>query len=566
MNVNKLILGDNLDIMKKMDSESVDLVYLDPPFFSNRNYEVIWGDAGEIRSFQDRWAGGIEHYIAWLYERVEQMHRLLKPKGSIFLHCDWHANAYIRVQILDKIFGEKNFRNEIIWKRAETKKGNFGQGKKALDYNTDTIFFYSKTNKSKFVQPFTSYDEKTINRDYKYFDESGRRYRLTPLDGPGGAAKGNPYYEFLGVSQYWRYSKEEMTDRYNNGLIIQKNRGTVPMQKKYLDESKGLPVQSLWDDIQALGPTNKERIGYPTQKPEALMERIICMASNEGDVVLDPFMGGGTTMAAADRLNRRWIGIDQSSMAVKVTDFRLQKQTQQLNLFNNSSYKVELHKYDYNTLRNKDAFEFESWIIQRYGGVPQDKKGGDKGIDGKTADGAPIQVKRSDNVSRDVIDKFPTAIQRYNKNLFLNNQRTKKTAGYIIAFSFSRGAIEEVARLKNSEKIIIELVKVEDIVPLAHGPVVKLEINELALDAKGSRPIEFIATAQSEAGIEFYSWDFEYNEEKGFNPQEIMDKDGRQTRTLKAGTHNIAVKAVDNDGMESMEIISLKVNGAVERL
>ena len=126
MTVNRLILGDNLEIMKSMESEYVDLIYLDPPFFSNRNYEVIWGDKGEIRSFQDRWSGGISHYVDWLKERVEEMYRILKPTGSIFLHCDWHANAYIRVQILDRIFGEKNFRNEIIWKRAETVKGNFG--------------------------------------------------------------------------------------------------------------------------------------------------------------------------------------------------------------------------------------------------------------------------------------------------------------------------------------------------------------------------------------------------------------------------------------------------------
>jgi adenine specific DNA methylase Mod len=232
MPINKLILGDNLEILKSMEAESVDLVYLDPPFFSNRNYEVIWGDAGEVRSFQDRWAGGVDHYIAWLKERVEQMHRILKLTGSIFLHCDWHANAYIRVDILDKIFGMNNFRNEIVWKRAETVKGNFGQGKKSLDYNTDTIFYYTKSNISAFIQPFALYDEKTINRDYKYFDSDGKRYRLTPLDGPGGAAKGNPYYEFLGVSRYWRYAKEEMENRYKHGRIVQNKPGAVPMQKK----------------------------------------------------------------------------------------------------------------------------------------------------------------------------------------------------------------------------------------------------------------------------------------------------------------------------------------------
>jgi DNA modification methylase len=143
--VNKLILGDNLEILKTIPDECIDLIYLDPPFFSNRNYEVIWGDAGEIRSFQDRWAGGIDHYIAWLYERVEQMHRVLKLTGSIYLHCDWHANAYIRVLILDKLFGAKNFLNEIVWRYSSG-----GASKKFYARNHDIIYFYVKDKKYTF--------------------------------------------------------------------------------------------------------------------------------------------------------------------------------------------------------------------------------------------------------------------------------------------------------------------------------------------------------------------------------------------------------------------------------
>jgi len=142
MTVNKLILGDNLEALKQIDSDAIDLIYLDPPFFSNRNYEVIWGDEGEVRSFQDRWSGGIDHYIAWLKERVAEMYRILKPTGSIFLHCDWHANAYIRTEILDKIFGYQNFRSEIIWRR---KGGAALAGMRELSCSTDTILYYSKT-------------------------------------------------------------------------------------------------------------------------------------------------------------------------------------------------------------------------------------------------------------------------------------------------------------------------------------------------------------------------------------------------------------------------------------
>jgi DNA modification methylase len=559
--VNKLILGDNLEILKTMENETVDLIYLDPPFFSNRNYEVIWGDSGEVRSFQDRWAGGMEHYIAWLKERVAEMHRILKPTGSIFLHCDWHANAYIRVYILDRIFGEDNFRNEIIWKRAESVKGNFGQGKKSLDYNTDTIFYYSKSNRLLFMQPFTDYDERYIEKSYKYSDSDGRKYQLVAVDGPGGASKGNPQYEVMGVTRYWRYSKEKMDELIEQGLIVQTKPGNVPRKKQYLDEGKGVPVQSLWDDIPALQAQAKERIGYPTQKPETLLRRIIEMASNEGDIVLDPFVGGGTTIAVADRLNRRWIGIDQSVQAIKVTELRLDKQR---DLFS-APFTVQLHKYDYDTLRYKNAFEFENWIVQQFGGAGNARQRGDFGLDGKMPDNTPIQVKRSDSVGRNVIDNFLSAVKRVDKKLYDKNIQDNKPIGYIIAFSFGKGAVQEVARLHLEENIIIELVAVDKIVPIAMKPTLTIDINELDRDAKGVREIEFVAKGASEAGIEFYSWDFEYNAEKGFKASVMIDREGRQTAKCKAGLHSVAVKVVDNDGLENTEIIKLKVNGTVER-
>jgi DNA modification methylase len=561
MTVNRLILGDNLEILKSMENDSVDLVYLDPPFFSNRDYEVIWGDTGEIRSFKDRWSGGMDHYIAWLKERVVEMHRILKPSGSIFLHCDWHADAYIRVHILDRIFGEDNFRNDITWKRAHSVKGNFKQGKKSLDYNTDTIYYYCKSKNSNFTQPFKPYSKEYISDFYKHTEPDGRRYGLVSMIGPGGASKGNPKYEFLGVTKYWRFSEKKMKEMFEQGIIVQTKAGNVPLKKQYLEEAKGVAVQNLWDDIVALFASSNERIGYPTQKPEALLERIINMASNEGDIVLDPFMGGGTTIAVADRLNRKWVGIDQSPMAVKVTEFRLQKQT---GLFT-APYTVQLYKYDYDTLHNKDAFEFESWIIQQFGGMANIKQRGDFGLDGKMGDNTPIQVKRSDNIGRNVIDNFKSAVERYDKNLFSNNVKANKPTGYIIAFSFSRGAVQEVARLKNEENIIIKLEKVEDIVPIAVKPVIGVHINELEKDDKGNRKIEFIAQGQSPAGIEFYSWDFAYNKDKGFKPSVIIDKEGKQTLTLKTVTHIIAVKVVDNDGLENIEIIKLKINGEIKR-
>jgi DNA modification methylase len=181
MPVNKLILGDNLEILKSMEADSVDLIYLDPPFFSNRNYEVIWGDAGEVRSFQDRWAGGIDHYIAWLKERVEQMYRILKPAGSIFLHCDWHANAYIRVDILDKIFDIDNFRGEIIWQRHNS----HNDAKKKLAVLTDTIWYYSKSSKCIYNPIYGALTEKYTDDFYKYDDGDGKGlYQLGDMEAP----------------------------------------------------------------------------------------------------------------------------------------------------------------------------------------------------------------------------------------------------------------------------------------------------------------------------------------------------------------------------------------------
>lgn len=275
---NKLILGDNLQVLKSLPSESVDLIYLDPPFFSNRNYEVIWGDEGEVRSFQDRWEGGINHYISWLKERVVEMHRILKKTGSIYLHCDWHADAYIRVHILDPIFGEKNFRNEIVWCYNVG-----GKSKEQFARKHDTIYFYSK---SKTKWTFNSDDIKT-ERDTGLKSQGGKM---------GLDENGRPYQD----------------------KIVKK---TGKIYRYYLDEGK-IP-EDWWTDINSIQSGAKERIGYPTQKPEALLERIIKASSNEGDVILDPFVGGGTTPAVADKLGRRWIGVDSSVHAIKVSEQRI---------------------------------------------------------------------------------------------------------------------------------------------------------------------------------------------------------------------------------------------------
>lgn len=559
MTVNKLILGDNLEALKQIDSDTIDLIYLDPPFFSNRNYEVIWGDEGEVRSFQDRWSGGIDHYIAWLKERVAEMHRILKPTGSIFLHCDWHANAYIRTDILDRIFGYQNFRSEIIWRR---KGGAALAGMKELSCSTDTIFYYSKTKNYTFHNILVR-DEEYVAEHFNKTDENGRRFMATVMRSPN--PRPNLMYDYKGYKMPpngWAVSKEKMIEMDKAGMLyFPEDKSKQIYKKLYEDEYKGAPINNLWQDISTLKGTAKELIGYPTQKPEALLRRIIEMATNENDIVLDPFVGGGTTVAVADKINRRWICIDQSVQAVKVTELRLQLQQ---DLFS-KPFILQLHKYDYDTLRYKNAFEFESWIVQQFGGTSNTKQRNDFGLDGKTSDNTPIQVKRSDNIGRNVIDNFLSAVQRSDKKLFEKNKAGMKPIGFIIAFSFGRGAVEEVARLKNKENIIIKLVTVDEIVPIAKKPTISVAVNEAGRDKKNIREIEFTASGESAAGIEFYSWDFAYSSDNGFKPNIIIDKTGKQVYKFKPGQHNIAVKVVDNDGLESIEVIKLKVNGTIER-
>ncbi|MFI3220819.1 MAG: DNA methyltransferase [Methylococcales bacterium] len=583
--MNQLILGDCLEVLKTLASDSVDLIYLDPPFFSNRNYEVIWGDKGEIRSFEDRWSGGVDHYIAWLKERVEEMHRVLKPTGSIFLHCDWHANAEIKVFILNKIFGYENFNGEIVWQRAQA----HNDAKKKIGVLSDTIWYFSKSKKVTYHPIYGDLGDAS-QKMFKNFDERGA-YRYIILTAPniryGESGQEWRGYNPTNIGRSWAVPNlvvEELVGKekcesmgvlekldllYDKGFISFSKNG-IPSVKKYLDQSKGVILGNIWTDI-SFGAGSKERIGYPTQKPEALLERIINMASNEDDIVLDPFNGGGTTVAVANRLNRQWIGIDSSVSAIKVTEYRLDAQhgnalkgQTSLHSFSDlfKPFTVQLHKYDYDTLRYKDAFEFEKFIVQQIGGLTNNKQRNDLGLDGKTKDGIPIQVKRSDNIGRNVIDNFQSACKRFDNALFERNQSESKPIGVIIAFSFGKGATQEVARLKNQENIIIQLLKVEDIIPIAKKPTLTVAFNDCGLDAKQLREIEFIATGHSEAGIEFYAWDWSY-ENQQFNFAIVNDKIGKQTQKFKAGTHCIAVKVVDNDGLESIEVITLKINGGV---
>ena len=285
---------------------------------------------------------------------------------------------------MDAVFGPGNFRNEITWKRTSTVKGNFGQGTKFWPRAADVLLFYAKSGKYYFEQQFEAYSQDYLDKAYRHVEpETGRRYQLVSMIGPGGAAKGNPRYKVLGVTRYWRYSEAHMQELIDQGLVVQSKPGGVPRRKYYLDEGKGVPIQSVWDNIGNLQASAAERLGYPTQKPEALLERIIRASSNEGDVVLDPFCGCGTAVAAAERLNRRWIGIDVTHLAITLIRHRL-----------HDTFGDDLRPYEVigeptdvasaQALAQQDRYQFEWWALGLVDARPANDKrrGADSGIDG----------------------------------------------------------------------------------------------------------------------------------------------------------------------------------------
>jgi len=311
--------------------------------------------------------------------RLLELHRVLKPTGSLYLHCDPTASHYLKI-LLDGVFQPQNFRNEIIWKRSSA-HSDAKQGAKHYGRLTDTIFFYSKGEDVTWNQTYRPYDETYTERDYRRVDTDGRRYRLDNIQGPGGAEKGNPYYEVMGVSRYWRYSREKMQQLIRQGRIIQTRPGAVPQYKRYLDEMPGVSVQNLWDDIPVINNRSKELLGYPTQKPLALLERIITVSSNEGDLVLDPFCGCGTAVHAAEKLGRSWIGIDITHLAISLIEKRL------TDAFPGIKYEVHGTPKDIEGARDlaaRDKYQFQWWAVSLVNAVPfgGKKKGADTGIDG----------------------------------------------------------------------------------------------------------------------------------------------------------------------------------------
>jgi DNA modification methylase len=463
--------GDNLEKLADLPEACVDLIYIDPPFNSNRNYEVFWGEAKEKRAFDDRHAS-TQAYIEFMRPRCVALARVLKKTGSFYYHCDWHASHYVKV-MLDQILGENNFVNEIVWKRSGS-HNDAKQGSKHYGRTHDVLLFYcGGSNDYAWNQQYVPLDQSYVDSHYSQRDEQGRRFRWDNLRAPGGAApaKGNPRYKVLGVDGYWRYTQEKMEQFIRDGRVAIPPSGRVPAYKRFLDESKGLPVGSVWDDISPVNSQAKELIGYPTQKPLPLLERIIQTSSDENAVVLDAFCGCGTAIVAAQKLNRQWIGIDMSPTACRVMAKRLRSVCglpEDENLWKTSrGFIVRDLQWSAEKLRTIPPFEFENWAVIALGGIPNKTQVGDMGIDGRiypASAGArkmgkatghldfmdawyPVQVKQKDKVGRPDIDAFEAMMTR-----------SDRTKGFFVSFDYSKDALTEIdAFFRKSGKIIIPL-------------------------------------------------------------------------------------------------------------
>ena len=464
---NQLYFGDNLDILRQhIADESVDLIYLDPPFNSNATYNVLFRErsgeesAAQITAFDDTWRWNIESelayqdvitrqagkigdllaalrsflgqndmmaYLTMMAQRMVELHRVLKPTGSIYLHCDPTASHYLKL-LMDAIFGLANFRNEIVWKRTSA-HSDVVQGARHMGRIHDVLLMYSKGTMPKWNTVYIPYEQEYIESVYRYEDENGRRYQTQPLHAakPGG----DTLYEWKGKlpppGRYWAYSRENMERLDSEGRIAYSRTGT-PRYKIFLDEKEGRPLQDMWADISPVHMQPKERLGFPTQKPEALLERIISASSNEGDVVLDPFCGCGTAVTASERLNRRWIGIDITHLAITLIRHRLQ-----------NAFGEELRPYEVvgepkdllsaESLALHDRYQFEWWALGLVDARParDRKKGADAGIDGfinffDDNSGKPkrivVQVK-SGNVQRNQIATLKSDMEREKADLAL---------------------------------------------------------------------------------------------------------------------------------------------------
>jgi site-specific DNA-methyltransferase (adenine-specific) len=479
---NKLFYGDNLDVLREhIAHASVDLIYLDPPFNSNASYSILFkspegrGADAQIEAFNDSWTWGpaasgalmditqsgnhalhtlmqamrtaigenaMMAYLAMMAVRLVELHRVLKPTGSLYLHCDPTASHYLKL-VLDAVFGPQNYLNEIIWKRTSAHSS-------ARRYGPvhDTILFYAKSANYVWHPAYQPYDESYLDSFYTHFDEDGRRWRRSDLTG-AGTRNGETGLNWRGINvtakgRHWAWPPSELDKMDAAGRIHWPAKaGGMPMLKRYLDEQPGIPAQDVIGDIPPMHNLSDERLGYPTQKPVALLERIVSASSDEGQIVLDPFCGCGTAIDAAQKLRRQWIGIDVTHLAIGLVEKRLREGYGEAAQWETVGVPKDLASAQ--RLAADDPHQFQAWITLRLGGWPWmgGKKGGDKGVDGyfyyvgeggQTETGV-ISVKAGANVNPGMVRDLGRVMQRDGHKLGL----------FLTAALPTRGMEEEAA-------------------------------------------------------------------------------------------------------------------------
>ncbi|MDX2263874.1 MAG: DNA methyltransferase [Hyphomicrobiales bacterium] len=456
---NHLYYGDNLAVLREhIADESVDLVYLDPPFNSNASYNVLFKapdgaqSAAQIEAFDDTWhwndtaeaafgevvrgenaaaasmlramrqflgENDMMAYLAMMAVRLIELHRVLKPTGSLYLHCDPTASHYLKI-LLDAVFGARHFRNEIIWKRTSS-HNDASQGLTRFGRAHDVLYFYAKEMRPIWNLQYGDYDEDYKKQHYGNIDPvTGRRYKTSDMTAAKGG--GDTSYLWKGVpppgGPFWAYSRANMEKFDAEGRIHYSKGSNVPRLKHYLEEMPGIPLGTVWTDVSPLNSQAQERLGYPTQKPVALLERILSASSNPGDVVLDPFCGCGTTVHAAQKLDRRWIGIDITHLAIGLIEKRLR------DAFPGVQFTTHGVPHDLAGARDLAArgkyHEFEKWALSLINARPgnMSKKGADRGIDGNIYFGAKsegraiVSVKAGDNVGVGMIRDLRGVVER----------------------------------------------------------------------------------------------------------------------------------------------------------
>lgn len=539
--MNQLHFGDNLDVLRKyVKDESVDLIYLDPPFNSSANYNVLFKERdgavseAQAEAFKDTWAwghiaaeafddglraggdvgpllrsfrswlgdSGLMAYLAMMTVRLVELRRVMKPTASLYLHCDPTSSHYLKV-FLDAIFGTDRFRSEVIWKRSSS----HNRAKRWGPVH-DTILFYSAGDKYTWNRTFSDYEQSYLDGKYRHKDADGRRYRLSDLTGPGKRTGdcGEPWREIAPTDygRHWEpphdralpkwfqfplgWSKMSVRERLEimheqNLIQWPKKIGGRPEFRRYLESAPGQPIQDVIIDVDPINSMAQERLGYPTQKPIPLLERIIKASSNEGDLILDPFCGCGTTIEAAEQLKRDWIGIDITHYAVTLIETRLRA------THPGAEYKIFGRPTDLagaRDLAHRDKYQFQWWAAWKLGAQTYEtKKGADRGIDGNIFfPNGPygygriiISVKGGENVSPVMVRELSGVIQREDAEMGILVTLNEPTRA-MVADAAGAGFVEKSAHGRLPR---IQIVTVADLVdgrlpklpplPVAHdGP------------------------------------------------------------------------------------------------